>query len=126
MANTTTIPTNYTNHIMYPSSSGTTFGSYTDITLPKKYYDIYDYAATNTTHNRGHIGDATKETLVTYGNTSGGWYSDYAYFPNSTNPWVPRGGYHTSGSSAGAFSFSNSDGGVSVYSSARSALAMTS
>ena len=42
-----------------------------------KYYDSYanydDSTTGNTDHGRGLLGDATKETLVTYGSDTGGW-----------------------------------------------------
>ena len=85
-----------------------------------KYYDSYKYdSSSNTTHARGKLGDATKETLATFGNTSGGWYSDYAYFPNSSEPWFVRGGYYGDGINAGVFDFSSSSGGAYLGNSAR-------
>ena len=76
----------------------------------EKYYDKYTYGTSNTTHSRGKLGDATKETLTTFGSTTGGWYSDFAYFVFSTYPWVYRGGKYNIGSSAGVFYFSNHTG----------------
>src|SRR5574344_120968 len=72
----------------YPSSSG--------LSQPDtKYYDSYAYDGSSyTTHARGKLGDATKETLKTFGSTTGGWYSDYAYFPFSSHSWFLRGGYY--------------------------------
>ena len=85
-----------------------------------KYYDSYKYdSSSNTTHARGKLGDATKETLATFGNTSGGWYSDYADFPFSSYPWFFRGGYFGSGIYAGVFYFNYSDGGDNGNGSAR-------
>ena len=85
----------------YASSSG--FTSAPD----SKYYDIYKYdSSSNTTHGRGKLGDATKETLVTFGSYTGGWNSDYAYFPYSTSSWFHRGGYATNATIAGVFYFS--------------------
>ncbi len=83
----------------YASNSG--FSSAPDA----KYYDVYTYGMGNTDHGRGKLGDATKETLATYGITSGGWYSDSAYFPYLVNSWFFRGGYYTRGSMAGVFNF---------------------
>ena len=88
-----------------------------------KYYDSYKYdSSSNTTHARGKLGDATKETLATFGNTSGGWYSDYAYFPSSSYSWFFRGGGCSLGTNAGVFGFSGSGGGVGSYGSARAVL----
>ena len=76
-----------------------------------KYYDSYKYdSSSNTTHARGKLGDATKETLTTFGNTSGGWYSDYAFFPLSSSSWFLRGGNYNYGANAGVFYFYNYNG----------------
>ena len=88
-----------------------------------KYYDSYKYdSSSNTTHARGKLGDATKETLTTFGNTSGGWYSDYAYFPASSYSWFDRGGNYNNGTSAGVFYFSYSGGSSCSNDSARAVL----
>ena len=72
-----------------------------------KYYDSYKYdSSSNTTHARGKLGDATKETLATFGSDTGGWYSDKAYFPYSSSSWFGRGGGCGDGTSAGVFGFS--------------------
>ena len=84
-----------------------------------KYYDSYKYDTSSTSHARGKLGDATKETLATFGNTSGGWYSDYATFPYSSNPWFGRGGNYGHGINAGVFNFNNSNGGDNNNNSAR-------
>ena len=94
-----------TSNGFYQSGAGT-FSTTPDA----KYYDAYTYNASNTTHGRGKLGDATKETLKTFGNTSGGWYSDYAGFPYSRYSWFGRGGYSYDGSSAGVFYFNLSTG----------------
>ena len=88
-----------------------------------KYYDSYKYdSSSNKTHARGKLGDATKETLATFGNTSGGWYSDYAYFPNSSYPWFNRGGGYGVGTGAGVFNFTYGYGGGYDDNSARAVL----
>ena len=88
-----------------------------------KYYDSYKYdSSSNTTHARGKLGDATKETLATFGSGTGGWYSDYAYFPSSSNTWFIRGGDYGNGSLAGVFGFGNSHGPSGSGSSARAVL----
>ena len=88
-----------------------------------KYYDSYKYdSSSNKTHARGKLGDATKETLATFGNTSGGWYSDYASFPGSSDSWFGRGGYYGDGTDAGVFIFGGSYGGDVDYYSARAVL----
>jgi len=56
-----------------------------------KYYDSY----TSDTATEGYkAGDATYETS--------GWYSDYAHFVSSSNPWFSRGGNYSS-STSGVF-----------------------
>ena len=89
-----------------------------------KYYDSYKYdSSSNTTHARGKLGDATKETLATFGKTwGGGWYSDYAFFPSSSFPWFARGGYYGNGTNAGVFYFNYSYGGDYYNYSARAVL----
>ena len=107
------------------NSSNAFYSSYAGFTTAPdaKYYDSYKYdSSSNTTHARGKLGDATKETLATFGNTSGGWYSDYAYFPSSSYSWFFRGGGCSLGTNAGVFGFSGSGGGVGSYGSARAVL----
>ena len=82
---------------MYSSSSG--FSTYPN----KRYYDKYSYGTSSTEYTRGKLGDATKEMAPT--GTTGNWYSDYAYFPNSSSSWFMRGGYYGDRSRAGLFSF---------------------
>ena len=98
----------------YPSSAGT-------FSPDVKYYDAYTYYASggDAIHGRGKLGDATKETLKTFGSGTGGWYSDYAYFPYSTTSWFTRGGSAGSGASAGVFVFNNYFGGGDSSHSAR-------
>jgi hypothetical protein len=88
----------------YPSSSG--------LTKPdNKYFDSYAYSAsTYTDHARGHLGDATKETLKAFGSETGGWYSDYAYLPSGVPSWFARGGPYNNGAGAGAFYFARGTG----------------
>ena len=82
-----------------------------------KYYDSYKYDTSYTSHARGKLGDATKETLATFGSNTDGWYSDYAGFPNSSYSWFIRGGFYYHGTSAGVFVFSYNDGhSISGYS----------
>ena len=101
----------------YLSSSGFT-------TAPEaKYYDRYTYdASSNITHARGKLGDATKETLKTFGNSYGGWYDDYANFPSSTRPWFLRGGSLSYGDRAGVFSFNHFTGTTNASLSSRAVI----
>ena len=61
--------------------------------VPAEHIDIYS----GTSVSASHLGDATGETA--------GWYSDYAYFVNSSYPWFLRGGICYNGDSAGVFYF---------------------
>ena len=80
-----------------------------------KYYDSYKYdSSSNTTYARGKLGDATKETLTTFGEYNGGWYNDCVYFPYSNYSWFSRGG-SSYGASVGVFGFSFSYGGDNSY-----------
>ena len=100
----------------YSSSSGFT-------TAPDaKYYDSYKYDTSNTSHASGKLGDATKETLTAFGSGVGGWYSDNAFFPNSSYSWFLRGGRYLNGTDAGVFHFNNSHGGIGGDCSARAVL----
>ena len=88
----------------YPSSSG--------LTKPDaKYYDSYAYSAsTYNDHSRGKLGDATKETLKTYGNEKGGWNDDFAVLPSGALSWFGRGGNYGDGASAGTYLFYQRNG----------------
>ena len=89
-----------------------------------KYYDTYTYNSSNTTYGRGKLGDATKETLSSFGSTSGGWYGNYAYFV-SGGSWFMRGGYYYDYyyyGGAGVFYFGDSSGTAYSYNSARAVL----
>ena len=87
-----------------------------------KYYDKYTYDSSSTSHGRGKLGDATKETLSSFGSASGGWYSDYANFVNSGSSWFIRSGYCGNGSVAGVFIFSGHPGSANSNDSARAVL----
>ena len=67
--------------------------------VPAEHIDIY----AGTSVNYSHLGDALGETA--------GWYSDYANFVNSSDPWFVRGCSYYYGDSAGVFYFSSSTGG---------------
>ena len=86
---------NYNNTI---SSSGFS-------TLPNsKYYDTYSITSNDSCTIATCGGHALFETNK--------WYSDYAYFVNSSNPWFLRGGSYSNGANAGAFYSFNIDGNV--------------
>ena len=108
---------NNSSNAFYSSNAGFT-------TAPDaKYYDSYKYdSSSNKTHERGKLGDATKETLTTFESNTGGWYSDYAYFPSSSYSWFLRGGFYSNGTHAGVFNFNKGVGGGGSDSSARAVL----
>jgi prepilin-type N-terminal cleavage/methylation domain-containing protein len=108
---------NNSSNAFYSSNSGFT-------TAPDaKYYDSYKYDSSSyTSHARGKLGDATKETLTTFGNNSGGWYSDYAFFPSSILSWFVRGGGYTFSANAGVFDFDYRTGRTDGNGSARAVL----
>ena len=87
-----------------------------------KYYDSYKYDTSYTSHARGKLGDATKETLTAFGFTYGGWYSDYTTFSNSSYSWFLRGGHYSNGTYAGVFYFNSNKGNAFDSYSARAVL----
>ena len=109
-------------YTFYPSSSGFASGWYTTSTA--KYVTTYANGSSyrdQTAYNRGRLGDATGEVVLSTGGASG-WYSDYAVFPSSNVSWFIRGGCFDSGTSAGVFSFYRDGGGSDYGSSSRAAL----
>jgi len=81
-----------------------------------KYKDIYTTGWTDKqVYNYGVAikkkGDAVYETS---NNTDGSyaWFNDYFGMPEAGRPWFSRGGEWWNGSSAGAFGFGRTDGGV--------------
>lgn len=88
-----------------------------------KYYDSYSTHSESSTHGRGKLGDATKETLVEFGNRYNryaAWYGGASDFL-STWPWMSRGASGPADKSK-TFSFAyesgtaNSNGSRSVVS----------
>ena len=100
-------------------------GTWTASIYPSlKYYDRYSYGTTNNdvdAYKRGKLGDATKEILKVVRET-GGWYSDYSWFPNLSLPWFLRGGRASAGSAAGVLHFDRHWGGGRSYYGSRVAL----
>ena len=95
----------------YYSGASTTWGASSDSNYAgfsskpdSKYYDDYTTNNSLTACNGGICyGHALSETA--------GWYSDYAIFVNSSNPWFERGGSCDDGAYAGAF-YSNYESGL--------------
>ena len=88
-------------------SSGNYYSSSAGLTKPDvKYFDSYAYSASSVTdHARGKLGDATKETLKTFGASSGGWYNDLSFLPSTNKTWIVRGGGYINDTNAGIFYF---------------------
>ena len=90
-----------------------------------KYYDTYNYSASNKDHSTRYIpGDATYEVSQEDGKNNG-WYSDYANFVSTSNPWFLRGGFYGAAAGAGMFSFASADGGANGVFSFRLVLTPT-
>ena len=107
MGNVSSVKTRYT---FYPSYSGFASSWYTTDTA--KYLTTYAYGENSIQkgYNRGRLGDATAETLLSV-STLGGWYSNTASFPYSNGAvWFGRGGRYNDGSNAGVFSFNTGNG----------------
>ena len=81
--------------------------------VPAEHIDIYS----GTSVAASHLGDALGETA--------GWYSDYAVFVSSSQPWFFRGGYYSDGDFAGVFHSNRGAGGGSTFSGFRVALSTT-
>lgn len=99
------------------NSSGNYFASNSGLNNPgSRYYDSYSYSASSTVnHGRGLLGDSTKETLKTFGNQYGGWFTnDSSSLPYGTIPWITRGGSSSSGTQAGVTSFNVSTGSANT------------
>ena len=120
MGNMSSTTDSYT---FYNSNAGFASSWYNDYSN-QKYVNTYANGTTRydqSAYNRGRLGDATGEVVLSTGGT-GGWYSDYAYFPYSSASWFRRGGYCYDSSSAGVFYFGDYNGNAYSYGSARAAL----
>ena len=93
-------------YTFYPSGSGFSSSWYTSSTA--KYVTTYAYDSSNlsnqTAYNRGKLGDATSEVVLSTGGT-GGWYGDNAYFSYFNYAWFSRSGMAGYESRSGIFSF---------------------
>ena len=110
-------------YTFYPSSSGFS-SSWYDNYSNQKYVNTYANYSTGTnqaSHNRARLGDATGEVVSSTGGL-GGWYTDYADFPYSSDSWFLRGIDYSRGSGAGVFGFSSSVGTADGNKSARASL----
>ncbi len=90
-----------------------------DLPTDEKYYDKYDYGTSNSTYNRGFLGDATKEMGPfqsikngTVARTVNSWYRGESYIVWNGSPWIVRGGSYIFGNGSDIFSFANAHGGI--------------
>ena len=87
-----------------------------------KYYNIYEYGASYENHQRGKLGDATKETLKTFGSTIGAWNNGSSNFPSLNVPWFSRSGYNYNNSKPSLFTFDSRYGSNYEFDSSRAVL----
>ena len=113
-------------YTFYSRAAGFASSWYNDYSN-QKYVNTYANGTTDkdqSAYNRGRLGDATGEVVLSTGG-SGGWYNDYAYFPYSSNPWFLRGGFYNLGSGAGVFYFGGNNGtALSLYSTRASLMSL--
>ena len=114
------------------SSSGTTFTYYasdagTNFTYSAntaKYLTTYAYGTADrdqTAYNRGRLGDATSEVVLS---EESGWYNNSAIFPYIDYfSWFARGGAFSNSSLAGPFRFDYYTGANDSYISSRAVFA---
>ena len=102
-------------YIWNPTNSG--FVSQPD----DKYMDKYlasKYASSEEEegldHSRGYLGDATRETMKTYGEFYGSWFDDYAFFTINSQSWFRRGGYAQDNVWLGNFTYGRQSGSAHV------------
>ena len=113
-------------YTFYSRAAGFASSWYNDYSN-QKYVNTYANGTTDkdqSAYNRGRLGDATGEVVLSTGG-SGGWYNDSAYFPYSSNPWFLRGGFYNLGSGAGVFYFGGNNGtALSLYSTRASLMSL--
>ena len=85
-------------------------GDTTENVIESKYYDVYkmDNVEKACDNNKPCLGHALSET--------NGWYRDYSYMVNSSNPWFIRGGSINNNNNVGIFSFYNGAARETVFS----------
>ena len=125
MANMSSTSGNYT---FYSSGSGFEDTWYSENN--KKYLVTYAYGTTDknqTAFNRGRLGDATSEIVLTANSDTGGWYSSLIQIPwdslNQTKwSWYTRGGTVQNPNGSGIFKGSRLDGSGWLDTTTRSIL----
>jgi hypothetical protein len=84
-----------------------------DLTTYAKYLDVYNASSDTNTYNYRILGDATGEMGPFYKIGSSyynNWFQDPSGFVSSSDPWFNRGAGYSSGTNAGRFNFSRSNG----------------
>ena len=110
----------------YTYNAGNAGSNFAYSTSNAKYLTIYAYGTGNTSqtaYNKGKLGDATAEIVLSSGGP-GGWYGDYINFPTPRLSWFVRGGSFYDDSVIGSFSLGAYDGSKHVDSSTRAALSI--
>ena len=114
---------NGTSYTYNAKSAGTNFTYSID---NAKYLTSYAYGTAEndqTAYNRGRLGDATSEVVLS-SSGSGGWYGDLATFPRSGFSWFLRGRRFNDDSDAGPFCFRPYSGVSAPTYSGRAALSI--
>ncbi len=120
----------FTGKLTYPNDgSDPSITNISGVSFPEsKYYDLYKYGTNSWEYSRGHLGDATSELDnfaywkdADNGNRKhSGFHEDFAYFVDSSYPWLFRGGVWNYGAAAGVFAFNyyygNAGGDISFRS----------
>ena len=113
-------------YTFYSRAAGFASSWYNDYSN-QKYVNTYANGTTDkdqSAYNRGRLGDATGEVVLSTGG-KGGWYNDSACFSYSSNPWFLRGGFYNLGSGAGVFYFGGNNGtALSLYSTRASLMSL--
>ena len=90
----------------------------------KKYYDLYELGTSRHDFQNGHLGDATRETLLELESSYGGWNSDISETIYASDaPFIARSGTYTWHIRSGIFTFGLATGSaVNTYTSFRMVL----
>ena len=96
------------NGTVYIYNVGNVGSNFTYSADTAKYLTPYAYGTTykdQAAYNRGRLGDATGEVVLSSGGY-GSWYKDKSMVPFNTFSWFCRGDGYSSGSGGGLFSYS--------------------
>ena len=124
MGNVSSTADTYTFNNSYAGFASSWYNDYSN----QKYVNTYAIISsssdqtTQKAYNRGRLGDATGEVVLSTGGYGGWYYKDYAYFPYPNSPWFRRSGHYDGGSYAGVFCFASNGGIARSDYSARAAL----